>query len=110
MPAGSKPGEHRGGRAKGVKNRASIAREAAVKASGVTPLEFLLSEMRNPKRPVAIRRACARDAAPYVHPKLAAIEHAGKEGGAPIRIDVPSDDRRKAALALLLAKEPDSAK
>lgn len=32
-------------------------------------------------------------------------EHTGKEGGAPIRIDA-TDDRRKAALALLLAKEP----
>ena len=105
MPAGAGPGERRGGRAKGVKNHASIAREAAVKASGITPLEFLLAEMRNPKRTVAVRRQCARDAAPYVHPKLAAIEHTGKSDGAPIKIDTPSDDRRKAALALLLARE-----
>lgn len=83
MPAGAKPGERRGGRAKGVKNHASIAREAAVKASGTTPLEFLLSEMRNTKRSVGIRRACARDAAPYVHPKLAAVEVSG--GDRPIR-------------------------
>lgn len=80
---GAKPGERRGGRKKGVKNHASIAREAAVKASGITPLEFMLAEMRNPKRPVAVRRQCARDAAPYVHPKLAAIEHSG--GDNPIR-------------------------
>ena len=83
MPAGSKPGEHRGGRKPGVKNHASIAREAAVKSGGVTPLDFLISEMRNPKRPVAIRRQCARDAAPYVHPKLAAVEVSG--GDKPIR-------------------------
>lgn len=104
MPAGAKPGERRGGRAKGVKNHASIAREAAVKASGITPLEFLLADMRNPKLKRSERRQCARDAAPYVHPKLAAIEHTGKEGGAPIKVEMPTDDRLKAALALLLAK------
>lgn len=83
MPAGAKPGERRGGRAKGVRNRASIAREAEAKASGITPLEFLLAEMRNPKLKASERRQCARDAAPYVHPKLAAIEHSG--GDNPIR-------------------------
>jgi hypothetical protein len=25
---------------------------------------------------------CAKDAAPYIHPKLAAIEHTGADGGA----------------------------
>lgn len=34
-------------------------------------------------------------------------EHTGPDNG-PIKIDAPSDDRRKAALALLLAKEPDA--
>ena len=31
----------------------------------------------------SIAQECAKDAAPYIHPKLAAIEHTG-EGGGPI--------------------------
>lgn len=103
MPrGGSKPGERRGGRAPGVKNkntqrRADVATKALL--SGITPLEFLLNVMREPEptkgkdedsalfvarfvgwRDRAIEAAKA--AAPYVHPKLSNIEHAGKDGGA----------------------------
>lgn len=92
MPAGAGPGERRGGRAKGVKNHASIAREAAVKASGVTPLEFLLEQMRNPKLTAEVRRQCARDAAPYVHPKLASVEHGNKDGQ-PFQVVLSPPDR-----------------
>ena len=52
MPAGAIPGERRGGRAKGVKNHASIAREESVKAGGAghkgRMVNSLISEMRNP--------------------------------------------------------------
>ena len=34
----------------------------------------------------ASARAAARDAAPYIHPKLTSIAHTGPEGG-PIQID-----------------------
>lgn len=97
MPRGARPGERRGGRKPGIKNKASIAREAEVKASGITPLEYLLSEMRNPKLKSSERRQCARDAAPYVHPKLASVEMTGKNGeplAAPtVNVYVPANNR-----------------
>lgn len=62
-----------GGRLRGVPNRATAARQAAVAATGQTPLEALLEIMRDPRRPVALRVDCARAAAPYVHPRMAAV-------------------------------------
>jgi hypothetical protein len=47
---GSKPGERRGGRQKGTPNKASAARQAEVAASGVTPLEVMLDNMRSAYR------------------------------------------------------------
>jgi len=62
MAAGSKPGEHRGGRKPGTPNKASAAREAEVAASGVTPLEVMVffdlagryvgKECRDPDNPL----------------------------------------------------------
>ena len=70
---GSEPGERRGGRKKGTPNRASAARERRVQSSGMTPLEYLLNIMRNPKIPRSERTDAAKAAAPYSHPRLAAI-------------------------------------
>jgi hypothetical protein len=63
-------------------------------SEGVTPLEFMLQMMRqktaheDPKVQ-AMRETmafeAAKAAAPYVHPKLAAIEHTG-EDGAPLQV------------------------
>lgn len=47
----------------------------------MTPLEFLLSVMRNPANATEDRIDAAKAAAPYVHAKLATIEHTGPEGG-----------------------------
>lgn len=75
MPAGGKrPGA---GRPKGVPNKASIERQAEIAASGVTPLEFMLNRMRDEGVPLADRFEAAKAAAPYVHPRLAAVEHSG---------------------------------
>ena len=81
-------------------------REIADKASeeGITPLEFMLKVMRaetmheDPK--VAIAREAlafeaAKAAAPYMHPRLAAIEHTGRDGGP---IEFASKDQRDAAV------------
>lgn len=85
-----------------------IADRAA--AAGITPLEVMLENMdfAHSKASVllqtivdsgadvpdgfdqfkellrfrSIAQECAKDAAPYIHPKLAAIEHTGKDGGA----------------------------
>jgi hypothetical protein len=79
-------GKKTGGRQKGVPNRASAAKAKAIAESGLTPLDFLLDLMRNGDD-AAQRLDAAKAAAPYVHPKLAAIEHTGKDG-APIQAEV----------------------
>jgi hypothetical protein len=90
------------GRKAGVPNKATIARQEAVAATGETPLDHMLRVMRDPTNDHARRDEMARAAAPYVHPKLAAIEHTGKDGGA-VALDVavtPTDIARKVAFLL----------
>jgi hypothetical protein len=70
------------GRPAGIANKASIARQAEVAASGITPLDYLLQIMRDETAERDERRDAAKAAAPYVHPRLAAVEHTGKDGGA----------------------------
>lgn len=83
---GARPGA---GRKKGGANRKT--REIADRAAqeGLTPLEFMLQIMRSPSdhedpRIQAAREAmrfeAAKAAAPYIHPRLAAVEHTGKDG------------------------------
>lgn len=71
---GKRPGA---GRKPGVANKASIARQAEVAASGITPLDFLLGVMRDESADEAKRLDAAKAAAPYVHPRLAAVEYSG---------------------------------
>jgi len=68
----------RRGRKAGVPNKASIARQAAIAASGLTPLDYMLKQMRNAKLPPDMRLDAARSAAPYVHPKLAQTQITGE--------------------------------
>lgn len=67
-----------GGRRKGTPNRATATRQAAVAASGLSPLDVMLAIMRDEKMPVAVRCDMAKAAAPYVHPRLASVEVKGK--------------------------------
>lgn len=69
------------GRKKGVPNKATIARQERVAAGGETPLDYMLRVMRNPKASDARRDEMAKAAAPYVHPKLASMQHTGRNGG-----------------------------
>ena len=78
---GSKPGERRGGRQKGTRNMASVARETAIGAAGDTPLDIMLAVMRSPDVDIRTRLDAAKAAAPFVHPRLAVIQHTGKDGG-----------------------------
>jgi len=48
-----------------------MAKGAAM--GGITPLEYLLSVMRNENATDAARTDAAKAAAPYVHPKLATM-------------------------------------
>lgn len=93
-----------GGRKKGTPNKATAAKAEAIAKSGQTPLDFMLSVMRNAKNPQDIRLDAAKSAAPYVHPKLAAIEHTGKEGAPLIPTERPSDDKFARMILLLLEK------
>lgn len=70
------------GRKPGTINRTSAAKRATIAASGLTPLDYMLTVMRDTKAPADRRDDMAKAAAPYVHPKLAAVEHSGPDGGA----------------------------
>ena len=73
MPRGSKPGERRGGRRRGIPNKSTALKKAALSAASadptITPLQFLLDVMRDPKAPTDLRIRVARAAAPLVHGK-----------------------------------------
>src|SRR4051812_42802978 len=101
------------GRKRGLPNKVTAQRQAEVAASGLTPLEYLLEVMRAPKpqikkdEEVAVFVAryvkwtdraldAAKAAAPYVHPKLANIEHTGK-GGGPIDVSLHIHDATEEA-------------
>jgi len=77
-------GKKTGGRVKGTKNGRTLARQALVDkatAEGITPLEVMLGAMREAwdkgDKPAAA--GIAKDAAPYMHPKLSNIMHGGDE-------------------------------
>ncbi len=66
-----------GGRRKGTPNKANAAREEEIRASGITPLDYLLTVLRDADKPEQVRIDAAKAAAPYVHPKLASVEVKG---------------------------------
>lgn len=59
------------------------SRETAEKASaeGLMPLDYMLTILRNEAADPKDRMWAAEKAAPYVHAKLASVEHSGKDGG-----------------------------
>lgn len=87
----------RGGKRQGAGRKVGSAtkrtREIADKAlgEGLTPLEYMLTVLRDESAERSVRLSAAKDAAPYVHPRLAAVEHTGKDGG-PIQVTISGDD------------------
>jgi len=87
----------RGGARKGAGRKKGVAtkktREIADRAAseGITPLEYMLQVMRSEPpeglegpqilSAMMLRFEAAKAAAPYIHPKLSAVEHTGKDGG-----------------------------
>lgn len=65
------------------------SREVAEQASkeGLTPLEFMLEVLRDENAKFESRCWAAEKAAPYVHAKLASVEHKG-EGGGPLVLEI----------------------
>lgn len=108
MPRGGKrPGAGSGGarpgagRPKGAANRRTreIADKAA--AEGITPLEVMLKAMMEhyDAKEYTAAAAIAKDAAPYIHPRLASVEqkHSGDINVG--RIDAPAKETREEWLA-----------
>jgi hypothetical protein len=75
------------GRKKGSRNKRTSELQARIRATGMDPLAFMIAVMRNAKAPLEMRFEAARSAAPYVHPRLTAVEHSGADGGA-VQVDV----------------------
>jgi hypothetical protein len=72
-------------------NKANAAKAAEIAATGETPLDYMMRVMRDKSANHDRRDKMAAAAAPYVHPKLANIEHAGKDGG-PVQVKIVGDD------------------
>jgi len=70
-----------GGRKPGSRNKATAERERVLAASGLTPLEYMLGVMRDEEAPQPARLDAAKAAAPFVHPRLSAVELSGPNGG-----------------------------
>lgn len=97
---GKRPGAGRkaGQQTEATKRRLAYSAEAA--SAGVMPLEVMLSAMRQAYDAGDMKEAAtfAKDAAPYLHPRLAAVENSGP-GGGPINhsievmfVDAPDSD------------------
>jgi len=89
-----------GGRKAGTKNKTNAEREKAVAESGMTPLNYMLSVLRDEEEDPLVRMDAAKSVAPYVHPKLAQIEHSGKGGKDLIPPTDPMDIARRVAFML----------
>jgi integrase len=73
-----------GGRKAGaLTTKARAIAEQAI-ADGITPLEVMLHAMRATFETgdLVAAASLAKDAAPYAHPRLAAVEQSGPDGGA----------------------------
>ena len=110
------------GRKKGTPNKATAKKAKEVEESGLTPLDYMLSVMRAPMPAElegrldendievlsaltawhAKRLEAAKAAAPYIHPRLANIEHTGKDGG-PIKTEEVDPMAAARRIAFLLS-------
>lgn len=87
------------GRRKGTVSERTRARiEIAEKAlaSGLTPLDYMLGILRDETNDAKDRFAAAKEAAPYMHPRLAAVEHSGNQDK-PLTMQVVSGVPREEA-------------
>jgi hypothetical protein len=70
-------GRKTGGRTKGTPNTKTAEKVAEIEASGLMPLDYMLSVMRDRNADEARRLDAAKSAAPYVHAKLSLTTLAG---------------------------------
>lgn len=91
------------GRKRGVPNKKTAELQAAVAASGMMPLEYMLNVMRDTDADPSRRDEMAKAAGPYLHPKLANIQHSGVDGKDLIPPSDPVDIARRVAFLLASA-------
>jgi len=73
--AGRKKGMPKtGGRKAGTRNKKTAELIKAVEATGITPLDYMLSILRDESKTESVRLQAARDAAPFIHSKLLSLE------------------------------------
>jgi hypothetical protein len=63
-----------GRRVKGTRNRATQRVRDEIAASGLNPVDYMLSVVRNKKLDMATRLDAAKAVAPYTNPRLAVID------------------------------------
>ena len=76
-------GKKTGGRKRGTPNHITAERKAKLaeaQMAGLTPLDYMLGVLRDEDAKPEERMHAAVHAAPYIHPKLATIDHGGKDG------------------------------
>lgn len=91
------------GRKPGVPNKITAEMRAEIAAAGETPLEYMLRVMRDPTAEHSRRDDMAAKAAPFIHPRLAATEITGKDGG-PVEVLGVSDTEAAREVSFLLAR------
>jgi len=82
------------GRKPGVPNKRTAEKMAEVEASGLTPLDYMLSILRDANAGDDKRMWAAEKAAPYIHAKLSAVEHKGA-----LEVTTQTKEQRDAAVA-----------
>ena len=93
-------GRKTGGRQKGARNRATEEARAAAAATGVLPLDYMLSVMRDSAADSKRRDAMAIAAAPYLHSKLSSTEP-------PTAVPTPGDSKLVVKFVLPTKRQPD---
>jgi len=73
------------GRKTGEPNKKTADLVAKVEESGITPLDYMLNLLHDETAEAKDRMWAAEKAAPYVHAKLASVEHKG-DGGGPLQV------------------------
>ena len=80
MPAGSAPGERRGGRAKGTPNKATADVVTRLAELGCDPIEGMALLAMDEENPPELRGRMFAELAAYIAPKRKAIEHSAEPG------------------------------
>lgn len=88
---GARPGS---GRKPGAATKFNEEARAKAAEGGITPLEYMLDVLRDEENDMPIRMDAAKAAAPYIHAKLASIEH---KGG--LDVTTQTKEQRDAAVA-----------